>query len=38
MIPSLVIDFFVEAIGGDRSASRNQPIFAENAEIISEFA
>src|SRR5258706_16006752 len=32
MILSLVIDFLFEAIGGDRSASRNHPIFAENAE------
>src|SRR5260370_25829640 len=32
MILSLVIDFLFEAISGDRSASRNHPIFAENAE------
>src|SRR5215831_1988811 len=32
MIISLMIDFLFEAIGGDRSASRNHPIFAENVE------
>src|SRR5215467_15774684 len=32
MILSLVIDFLFEAIGGDRSASPNHPIFAHDAE------